>query len=620
MNKKICHAIYLIILLFVIFSQSVEASEEFLIESTITYQASLDSTLKVIQEVSLTNKLSNFYAREYSFVIEGEPPININAWDQVGEIKYRLKSDPQLSTISLPFNQEVVGKDKTLKFGLSYLKNDLIKKSGEVWEVTVPRFASEKEVDLLTVVLEVPLSFGKVAFISPSPLEQTQAQGKHIFRFTHDQIVHSGVVAAFGEFQSFDFQLTYHLENPEVSKIRTEIALPPDTSYQKVYYQKITPKPENVEVGQNGNWLAQYKLEPKQKLMIKVQGQAKVFAKPYRKFPSPENLSLFLQPSPHWPIEDLVLSQVAKNLKTPRQVYDFVVDKLTYDYSRVREGAERLGAKEAFNQPDRATCMEFTDLFVALARAAKIPAREINGYAYTTNPQLRPLGLAQDVLHAWPEYWDESSQTWIQIDPTWQSTTGGVDYFNKLDLGHFAFAIHGVESDYPPPAGAYKTQGEFSKDVQVDFGKFQEAEESQIEISFNLPKKIASETKTTGSFTVHNLSPAAVYDLALGVKTKGVQVVLVDTDKIGILPPFAHRSVPLELKSLGLFKTGPAEITITANNQEFKNPLTIECLLLKAAAVLIAFLGLSLTVTYLMIRIRKRKIDSLEDEMIRFNK
>ena len=112
-----------------------------------------------------------------------------------------------------------------------------------------------------------------------------------------------------------------------------------------------------------------------------------------------------------------------------------------------------MGALSALNNPTSAVCLEFTDLFVALSRAAGIPAREIDGYAYTNNAHDRPLSLTEDVLHAWPEYYDFDKKAWIMVDPTWGNTTGGIDYFNALDFDHIAFVIKGENSGYPIPAG-----------------------------------------------------------------------------------------------------------------------------------------------------------------------
>jgi len=108
---------------------------------------------------------------------------------------------------------------------------------------------------------------------------------------------------------------------------------------------------------------------------------------------------------------------------------------------------------------------QLADFFIALARAQGIPARELEGAAFSTSPELKPLSLSQDILHAWPEYYDEQKQSWIQVDPTWANTTGGIDYFNKLDLNHFVFVIHGSDPLKPPPAGSYKKSDSSKKDI-----------------------------------------------------------------------------------------------------------------------------------------------------------
>ena len=65
-------------------------------------------------------------------------------------------------------------------------------------------------------------------------------------------------------------------------------------------------------------------------------------------------------------------------------------------------------------------------------------------------------------------YWDPKTNHWRQIDPTWGSTTRR-DYFSTLDTSHIIFAIKGLSSETPYPAGAYKTLGAStsSEDVKV---------------------------------------------------------------------------------------------------------------------------------------------------------
>jgi transglutaminase-like putative cysteine protease len=73
-------------------------------------------------------------------------------------------------------------------------------------------------------------------------------------------------------------------------------------------------------------------------------------------------------------------------------------------------------------------CTEHTLLFVAVARACGLPAREVGGLALGQS-QGKPV-LA---WHAWPEFHDGSC--WRAVDPTWNEP-GGVDGTHwKLSVG-----------------------------------------------------------------------------------------------------------------------------------------------------------------------------------------
>jgi len=154
-----------------------------------------------------------------------------------------------------------------------------------------------------------------------------------------------------------------------------------------------------------------------------------------------------------------------KNYNSIASIYSFVVSKLKYNYGRLSSKISRLGASEALKYPDQAVCTEFSDLFISLAKENGFYARELQGYGFTSDIYLRPLSTKSDVLHSWPEYFDEKNQIWVPLDPTWENTSG-IDYFSSLDLNHIVFAIHGKKSDYPYPAGSYKLD-ENSQDIQI---------------------------------------------------------------------------------------------------------------------------------------------------------
>lgn len=551
------------------------AASEFIASYNVTYEALNTGSMFVTQDVSLTNRLSNIYATQYSFTLDKGQPKNITAFDSLGPVRVTIEKEGEKNTIILHFNEQIVGRDKILKFTLKYEITDLVSQAGQIWEITLPKINNLPEIDSYTAFLKVPLSFGKLAYVSPNPKTQKNEGGTQVFSFDKEQISQSGVVAAFGEMQVFDFTLTYHLSNPHLNHTETSIAFPPDTNYQKMIYQRIDPPPENMEVDEDGNWLGTYKLGPGGRKEIVAVGQVQIFAKPQfdlsQVLEKEGALSKYLSPQRYWEVNNLEINALAQKLKEPRQIYDFVVKTLKYDYGRVRKGAERLGAASVLQNPQQAICTEYTDLFLTLARAAGIPARELNGYAYTNNPVLQPLSFVQDVLHAWPEYWDSQKQTWIQIDPTWQSTTGGIDYFTKLDLGHFVFAVHGLDSQWPAPAGAYKTkdEGSFQKDIKVEFGQPQKLTAPEVKVAFVFPQKMITEVPTEGKIRIINEGAQAIYNLNINITSRQLTLLSKPAYFLNVLPPFGSREIILKIGHQRLLSSGIGEIKVLVNNQEF---------------------------------------------------
>jgi len=548
------------------------ASSEFETRYNVTYEVSPLGRVVVTQEISLTNKLSNVYATQYSLIIKGGQIENIRANDGGGPLKTEIKKIDQETIINLTFNQQVVGTGKTLNFNLTYDALGLARKSGQIWEISIPKLGEKEEIDNYTLFLKVPKSFGKPTFIKPPPVESNHDENYNIFRFAKNQIILAGVNAVFGEFQIFDFNLSYYLENPNSFLGEIEIAFPPDTAFQKISYQEVDPLPVSVRVDNDGNWLAKYVLSPKEKIIVKARGKVKIFGQPQEFFPPPDQESIKnnLLPRKYWESDNSLIIQKAQELKTPQAIYNFVVKTLTYDFNKVEENPKRLGALQALIYPQNAICMEFTDLFIALCRAAGIPAREVNGFAYTTNEKLTPLSSNTDVLHAWPEYYNENKKVWIPVDPTWEKTTGGIDYFKKTDLNHFAFVIRGESSEFPLPVGNYKNSEIQEKNIQVVFGQYEEEKPPNLKVEFNLPKKVYWGIKNKGETIIKNLGPGAAYRVNVGTKSNGVDLISSQEFPfvLEIFPPFASKKIEFEIKPKFKNSLNP-NLEIYLNDQSF---------------------------------------------------
>jgi len=589
----------------------VSATDDFETSYQVRYQANPSGMAHVSQDISLTNKLSNIYATQYTLTFQSTEIENIQASDELGPLEMEINRTESTTSIVLKFNQQVVGKDKALNFNLAYDAPDLVGKTGQVWEITVPKLANSAQIDHYQLQLAIPYSFGAAAYISPPPITTREEENFRVYHFTKNQIARAGVSAAFGQFQVFDFIFNYHLQNENLTPVSTEIALPPDTAFQIVYYQSLEPKPDDVRVDEDGNWLASYSLSGNQKLNVEATGKVKIFSQPQKNFflPSQETLEKNLQEQKYWSIKHPLVQDTASQLKSSKDIYQFVVSHLGYDFDRVKEGAERRGALGALGEPEKSICMEFTDLFITLARASGIPAREANGYAYTTNPKLQPLSLIADVLHSWPEYWDEEKKVWVPVDPTWEKTTGGVDYFDKTDLNHFVFAIHGLHSELPAPVGSYRAE-ENGKNIQVDFGKFENVSDTKIEVEFALPKTIFTGIKTRGEIIIHNLGPAAIYHLPTQISGENLGVSALSNEEIILIPPFGKQSIPVEIVSENWLKIGQANIKLSLDGQVFQQKLIIRSLIWQGILPAVGLIILLATVTFFLCKCLLRRIPS----------
>lgn len=534
-----------------------QAVGEFQADYDVEYSISPTSTTVVTQNISLTNNLTNLYPKEYSILLDTTRIKNVIAYDAKGVIRPKIIQKDGKTEIALTFNEQVVGLGKQLHFTLRFENDDIAKKLGNIWEISIPGVANDEDLARYDVTLKVPPTFGANAYMSPLP-----GDGK---RWNKDQMTNGGISAAYGTEQLFSLSLSYFIENSTIVPKISEIALPPDTAYQKVTIDEISPKPKTVRQDADGNWLALYELTAGQKIDVSAKIFVRIFLNPQKGYTEalPDSVS-YTKALKYWEILDPRIADLAREYKTPRKIYDYVRTSLSYDFNRVNQNPIRKGALQALDAPKTAICMEFTDLFIAIARAAGIPAREVVGYAYTTNTKLRPLSLVTDVLHAWPEYYDKERSIWVPIDPTWSSTTGGVNYFDKLDFNHIVFAIHGSQSDYPYPAGFYKRSGVQGKDVSVSFiEKPLALPQTSMTVSYDVPNTLTAGFSTKGNVNIQNSSGVRVDTLDVSVQSTPIDIAIRRSEKD--IPPYGSIDIPITVTLDNYLYRGNGRISTTVN-------------------------------------------------------
>ncbi|NLP37828.1 MAG: transglutaminase domain-containing protein [Firmicutes bacterium] len=116
-----------------------------------------------------------------------------------------------------------------------------------------------------------------------------------------------------------------------------------------------------------------------------------------------------------------------------KAIYDFVVDHIQYD---LNAPVRNKGALAAL-QSGTGVCEEYAALFTALARAAGIPARQVNGYADpkgTGESFNLAAGQALNLRgyrHSWAEFYLEGIG-WVPVDPTRDINSKEQRYFGAL--------------------------------------------------------------------------------------------------------------------------------------------------------------------------------------------
>jgi len=603
MKKLLVFFLSLILLLYLIPAQ-VFAENNFTTDYSVTYNVLENALTHVTFGITLTNTTSQYYASSYSVQVGFKNIENVLAQDSGGKITPQLTKNDDGNNIGILFNDRVVGLNKKLNFSISFDTKDIAQKSGKIWDINIPGLTEQNEYNTFNVKVIVPRSLGNPSYIKPD-------NGKLInnnLAFTKEELGKSGISISFGKEQIYNFVLSYHLKNPNLFPVKTEIALPPLTNYQDVEIDSINPKPQNVTRDIDGNWLAQYILAPSKKVDITVSGKAKIMLSPKKEPLSDTELKEYVKEQPYWQTSKKEIKDLAIKLKTPYAIYQYVVNNLTYDFDRAQNNQPRIGASEVLKNSTSAVCLEFTDLFIAIARAANIPAREINGFAYTQNSKERPLSLVKDILHAWPEYYDYDLQTWIMVDPTWSNTTGGVDYFYTLDFDHFTFVIRGTSSTYPIPAGGYKiSNSDVTKDINVEFGDNFTSQIQTLTLSSDFAKSYFSGFNPQGNVLIKNNSSTMSLPQEITISTSFLQP-LSQKIYLGRIPPFGFISIPISFKKPLLLTNKKEVIRIAINGDYISKEIKISPFILNKWTILGGAIFVSIIITISLIIYKTRNL------------
>jgi len=346
---------------------------------------------------------------------------------------------------------------------LQYKSFGLLIKSGNIRDVYVPAFSKdyvftdgqyEEEVDTRVII---PKSLGNINFVLPNSTK-SESGDNFVVDFKKEDLVGQTAWIQIGtkQFYSFSLKQDYVKTSPIGFTQNTyKILIPRNADAgvikQKVFFSKISPTPYSVQQDELGNLFAEFRVPSNESGQIVIEGYAELDQDNSVDFKNSGKLSDIdpqiikdnTQPGQYWESDSPEIKAAVadifkdKDIKTmsvfeiSQAIYSFVVDKI--DYSNVKRFGinERQGALATL-EGGAAVCMEYSDLYIALMRAAGIPARAAFGFGYSALDNA--LASSDSISHQWAEVYIPSIKSWVGVDTTW-GENGNV--LIGGDLNHF---------------------------------------------------------------------------------------------------------------------------------------------------------------------------------------
>jgi len=545
----------------------------------VTFSVKKDGSATVVQKVSLKNLSAGCFVSEYSLRINTSKVKNASGNDSLGPLQIKLKKEASSTVLNAKLNDEVTGLGKTVVFTLKYTLNDLAKKEGQIWNLSIPKVATSEKVVSFNLKVAVPSSFGEVFSVNPKPKKEALVGNNTVLNFGKDAILNRGIFVTFGNEQQISFEFKVPLENRQIFSRKFYIPIPPDTENQQVLIQIMDPRPRKIILDESGNYLAEYLVSGREFLEVKISGVVRIINEKMR-FASPktftnEDLNKYRRESKFVQVQDRLIQEKASELKNPEEIYKFVTSFLTYDINKLdNPHVKRLGAVVSLNKEESATNIDFVDLFVAIARASSIPVREVFGPAITDNQSLKPTFVAEPLntksLHVWAQYYDFDKKAWVNVDPTWGSLST-IDYFS----GNFPdrFALLFTESDSNVMELEKLTL--LTDNLKVNYSREKEDFSPELDLQLEVDQAVAGFPADL-EVIFQNEKGVSIVSGKLTLKANGLSLVGEKETIVDPILPFEKKTLKFKIRGGDFFKSsaGTVEATLEAKSGDADLTLT----------------------------------------------
>ncbi|MGB2731499.1 MAG: transglutaminase family protein [Microgenomates group bacterium] len=427
-----------------------------------------------------------------------------------------------------------------LNISLHFKQENVLTKQGNVYELLIPTLLPSSTANS-SVTVNLPNELQNLVLLS-KPMFSSRTRET----LSWNQVNGKTIQVFFGKNQQYDLGLTYQIENTSPIPGYVTLTFPPDTIDHQVVLDSISEKPNDVTIDSDGNVLGRYLLRPSEKKEVKYKAKVILGTVPREDILNYQR-NLFRSQKHYLLKPFLTKMQNPPRFSSIKSVYSYVLATLSYDYSQLSNDSPRYNHKtfsEIIRSPSNSVCLDYSSLIVSLARQNALYAREVVGYGFSPNEQIRPQ--SGDMLHSWAEYYDTTQNRWYAVDPTWEDTSK-VDYFSALDLNHIALVIRGASSSEPYPAGFYRfSSSNQSKLVSVSYAETVPNIKSSLVIKrMGGKNSVTAGDGNTFTYSVLNTGNVTLYAVPLSATGEGLRLNLSQKTIEAIAP---LQSVDIQIK------------------------------------------------------------------------
>lgn len=566
MNIRSILAVVLLYLLIPFSAHATSSSTS--ISAIYSVQSTDEKQTKVVYSIDIEEPGGAHSTSEYSLHMPTSFPVaSIQAMVDTEPVEPVISSQQNYISVSIPLPDSDKKTHRLIE--LSFLQGNVVHQNGKQTEVLIPTLLTKTN-ETIRYQLSIPSDLTN-SLLSSRPMF-SQRDGVNMFwtgtRGKTIQIM-------FGASKLFyHATLQYDLQNESGLSRTMDITLPPETPYQLLHNVSFSEKPREITIDPDGNPIARYVVAPHGKKSVKFQATLEL-----RVLPDSERLMydrlLFQSSRAH-----LLRPYIGEEGRTPplkdsRTVYEYTVASLSYDYSQLNTPSLRTAHKtvsQILNTPTKSICLDYSSLFVSLARKNGIEAREVYGYSIQKDEQLRPTN--GDELHSWAQFFDTDTQQWVNIDPTWDDTSS-LDYYNFHDFNHVVLAYRGADSNKPYPAGFFRFNNSSDTSlISIVPVAGAETDRSTLSIDRSAMRTSYNASEPTNTtVSVMNVGTTVRYNVPVSVTSRHA-VVHLEKRTIPILYPLQRATLTLLVTGNDKL-VGADVLVITAGDHSEQIPITV---------------------------------------------